>query len=305
MVSGNLAQRLLAAVLTVWLAATLSFFALRVLPGDAISAQLAQGGAGRDDIERARARMGLGAPVAIQYTRFMSDLVRGDLGYSLLSQYPVREMIWERFQPTVKLALSAIVVAAVVGVGLGIIGAFESPVSVLSRLLITLSISAPIYWTGTLAIALFSAHLGWLPSTGTGKLEHLILPVGVLSFHTMGGIARVTQVNVKDVRHASFVWVARSKGLTERYIVGRHILRVGLLPVVTVIALQTGFLLGGTVITESLFVRPGIGRLLLDSTIKQDYPVVQGIVILSAMVYITLTTLADVSHRLIDPRVAF
>ena len=154
-----------------------------------------------------------------------------------------------------------------------------------------------------MAIVLFSAKLGWLPSTGTGRLEHLVLPVSVLGFHTMGGIGRVTQASVADARQASFVWVARSKGLPESHLVWRHILRVGLLPVITVTALQMGFLLSGTVITESLFVRPGIGRLLLNSVIEQDYPIVQGVVILSAVVYVILNTLADFLYRLVDPRI--
>ena len=300
----NLIQRLMLMALTIWLTATLTFFTLRVLPGDAIYTQLAQGGASLADIEETQAQMGLDAPVTVQYFRFITGLVRGDLGDSLLSQYPVNEMIKERFQPTALLAVSTIVIAAIAGIGLGIAGAFDSIFSLFARFLITLSISTPIYWTGTLAIVVFSAQLHWFPSTGTGRLEHLILPVGVLAFHTMGGIARVVQVNVIEVRHMAFVWVARSKGLPERVIILRHILRVGLLPAITVIALQTGFLLSGTVITESLFVRPGIGRLLLDSVIKQDYPIVQGIVILSAILYITLNTLADIVQRFIDPRIA-
>ena len=256
-----------------------------------------------EDIERAQTRVGLDAPILRQYSRFITGLLRADLGDSLLTGQPVNEMVLQRFRPTLSLAIGAIFIAAVLGVSLGVFGAFDSTLSAMARLFITLSISTPIYWTGTLAIVLFAAQLKWLPSSGSGQWKHLILPVAVLGFHTMGGIARVTQANVADARRAAFVWVARSKGLSERYIVRRHILRISLLPVVTVIALQTGFLLGGAVITESLFVRPGIGRLLLDSVIKQDYPVVQGIVILSAAIYILVNAIADILYRFIDPRV--
>ena len=300
----DLAQRLLSMLLTVWLAVTLVFFMLRILPGDAVGAQLAQSGASRNDIEQMRAQLGLDDSIFTQYARFMTDLAQGDLGDSLANRYPVNQLIAERFRPTALLAATTIVVAVIGGITLGIAGAFDSFLSMIARLVITLSISTPIYWTGTLAIALFSAELRWLPSSGTGRWENLVLPVGVLAFHTMGGIARVTQANIADIRQAPFVWVARSKGLSERQIVWRHILQVGLLPVVTVIALQMGFLLSGAVITESLFVRPGIGRLLLDSAIRQDYAVVQGIVVLAALVYITLNTLAEGIYRLIDPRIA-
>ena len=296
-------QRLLSMLLTIWLAATLTFFTLRVLPGDAISAQLAQSGAGQGSIEQMRSQMGLDAPVPTQYVRFIAGLARGDLGNSLLSGQRVSDMIYQRFWPTLQLAVSAMVVATLAGIGLGVAAAFGSHLSSGARILVNLSISTPIYWTGTMAIVLFSAKLGWLPSTGTGRLEHLVLPVSILGFHTMGGIARVTQASVASTRQEIFVWVARSKGLSERHLIWQHILRVGLLPVITMVALQMGFLLSGTIITESLFVRPGIGRLLLDSTIEQDYPIVQGVVILSAVVYVTLTTLADFLHRLVDPRI--
>lgn len=298
-----MAQRLLSVLLTIWLAATLCFFTLRVLPGDAIAAQLAQSGASQDSVEQLRVQMGLDAPIISQYAQFLAGLTRGDLGTSLLSGQPVSAVIAQRFIPTMRLAVSAMLVATTAGIGIGVAGAFDSLISSASRFIINLAISTPIYWTGTLAIVLFSAQLGWLPSTGTGRLQHLALPVSVLGFHTMGGIARVTQANVANAWHASFVWVARSKGLPESHLIWRHTLKAGLLPVITVIALQMGFLLSGTVITESLFARPGIGRLLLDSTIKQDYPIVQGVVILSAVIYVTLTALADFLQRVVDPRI--
>lgn len=292
-------RQLLGGLAVIWLAATVAFVILRVLPGDIISAQLAQGGASPDEIAAVRDRLQMDDPPLVQYGRFLLGLLSGDLGISLVSYQPVTQLILERLLPTINLAVWAILLAAMTGISIGMLAAYGSGIA---SLVIILAISTPLYWTGTLAMIVFSAQLGWLPSAGSGSLGHLVLPVGVLAFHTMGEIARVTQVNIREVREAAFVVVARSKGLHESTLRRRHILRVALLPLVTVIALQFGFLLSGAVITESLFVRPGIGRLLLESAIQQDYPVVQGIVLLSAIFYVLLNTGADLCYRFIDPR---
>jgi ABC-type dipeptide/oligopeptide/nickel transport system permease component len=300
----GIAQRLISIVSLVLIVATLSFFVLRVAPGDAVSAQLEQSGASQEDIESVRRQLGLSDPLGKQYIRFITGLVRGDLGYSLVNGQSVTKLIGDRLQSTVILAFTAITFATIVGVSFGTLAAFENIASRMARAVVDLSISAPIYWTGTLAIVIFSAQLGWLPSTGTGRINALILPVFVLGFHAMGGIARVLQANVREARSAQFIQTARSKGLPEWLILRRHILRVALPPVITVIALQAGFLMSGTVITESIFVRPGIGRLLLDSVLLQDYPVVQGIIILSALVYAALNMLADHISQMVDPRLS-
>jgi ABC-type dipeptide/oligopeptide/nickel transport system permease component len=299
-----LLQRVGFLLVVIWLAATIAFFMLRVLPGDAIQAQLAQGGVDPAVIEARRAEQGLTDPVGIQYLRFISGILRGDLGYSLLSREPVTDMVARNILPTGTLAFGALILASLLGISLGILGALRvgRGVSFLAELPMSLSLSIPIYYTGTLAIYVFSVLLGWLPSAGASSLNHLILPVSVLGFHTAGSIARVTQGNVREILNADFVQVARAKGLRERIVIARHILRPALLPVIQVIALQAGFLLSGAVITESLFVRPGIGRLLLDATLQQDYPLVQGIVVLSAVMYAVLNTLADIARSLLDPR---
>lgn len=289
-------------LITVWITVTLTFFLLRVLPGDAITAQLSQAGAADETIQFAREQLGLEKPIGEQYIRYLTALLRGNLGVSLVSNQPVDHLITQRIQPTLMLTVSAMTLASVAGVAVGIAAAFDFVPGQIARSVMYLSISTPIYWTGTLAILLFSVHLGWFPSSGTGRLENLILPTAVLGFNTMGEIARIVQVNILETLQGQFVLTARSRGLPEARILLWHVFRVGLIPVVTVIALQTGFLLSGTVITESLFVRPGIGRLLLDSTIQQDYPVVQGIVVISAIGYSLLNTCADILYYFIDPR---
>jgi len=300
-----LIQRVGLMLVVIWLAVTLAFFALRVLPGDAIQSQLAQSGVDAETIEVRRAEQGLTDPVGVQYFRFLTDILRGDLGYSLLSREPISDMIARSLLPTAALAFGALILASIFGISLGVIGALRvgGGVSFFARLLTSLSLSTPIYYTGTLGIYIFSVLLGWLPSAGASSFNHLILPVLVLGFHTAGSIARVTQANVRDVLDAEFIQVARAKGLSEKAVILRHALQAALLPVVQVIALQAGFLLSGAVITESLFVRPGVGRLLLDATLQQDYPLVQGIVVLSAVTYAALNMLADTVRRLLDPRV--
>lgn len=298
----GIVRNLVILVTTIWLTVTLTFLLLRVLPGDAVTAQLTQAGASAQAIAATRDQLGLSKPIWEQYRYYISALLRGDMGSSLVNNQPVEYLISQRIQPTLNLTVSAIMIAITAGICIGTLSSYDFLPGYLARGLLYLSISTPIYWTGTLAILIFSVYLGWFPSTGTGRLEHLILPGTVLGFHTMGEIARIVQVKIYEVRNAPFVVTARSKGLSEARILGIHILRVGLMPVVSVTALQIGFLLSGAVITESLFVRPGIGQLLLDSTIHQDYPVVQGVVILSAVSYSILSLLADAIYYTIDPR---
>ncbi|HEX2905308.1 MAG TPA: ABC transporter permease [Phototrophicaceae bacterium] len=297
-------ERFLAAVATIWLVATLSFWALRVLPGDAIQTQLMQSGASEALIAARREQQGLNQPIFAQYTQFLRNLLRGDFGYSLLDGQAVTEMIAQRLAPTAALATGAILLAVVLGITLGVVSAWPGWLATWARLIIGLALSIPIYWTGTLAILIFAVWLGWLPSAGGDNLAGWLLPVAVLGFHTGGSIARVVETQIRETLAADFVRTAHAKGLPKILVLRRHVLRVGLLPTITVIALQFGFLLGGTVITESLFVRPGLGRLLLDSALQQDYPVVQGITVLLAAIYTLVNLIADLLYAVFDPRVA-
>jgi peptide/nickel transport system permease protein len=285
---------------TLWLAATLAFFALRILPGDAIQLELQGTGASADTIAERRAALGLDDPIIIQYGRYLAGLVRGDLGISLLDGRPVTEIISQQLAPTVALAFTALIIAAIGGIVLGVVAALDLHASGIARLILDLSLSMPLYWTGTLAIYVFAVQLNWLSTSGANNPT---LPALVLGFHVAGAIGQVVRANIRDTMALDFVRTARAKGLSEYSVMVRHVLRAGLIPVTTVIALQAGFLLGGVVITESLFVRPGIGRLLLNATLRQDYPVVQGIVVLGAIVYTLLHAAADVLYRLLDPRV--
>ncbi len=297
-------RRLLSTLGVIWLAATLAFFALRVLPGDAIESQLIDSGAPAADLQQQRELYGLTGSLPLQYSRYLAGLLRGDLGLSLLGGEPVSEMIGQQLPATLALTLPSLALALMLGLLFGTLGALDIGfgVSTAARLITGLSLSTPIYWTGTLAIYVVTVLLR-LPS-GQSALDQLILPVAVLGFAASGAIARVTEAGVGALFAADFVRTARAKGLSERVILSRHVLRAALLPVITVTALQAGFLISGAVITETLFLRPGLGRLLLQSTLRQDYPVVQGIVVLSAVAYTLFNAAADGLYRLADPRVS-
>lgn len=292
---------------TLWLAVSLMFVLLRILPGDAITAQLISSGASQGIISTQRAALGLDQPAAIQYATYLSRLLRGDLGESYLTGQPVGEIISFYVGNTLMLALCALLLSIALGLSLGIL--IVSSRSQITRMLasttMNLALSLPIYWTGILAIAVFSIGLNVLPASGATDVRNLILPAGVLGFHTAGAIALMTRTQVENVTHADFVRTARGKGLRENTIWRRHILRVGLLPIVSVIALQAGFLLGGTVITEMLFLRPGLGTLLIDSVTRRDYPVVQGITLISASTFILVNGCSEWVNHMLDPRVRF
>ena len=301
----SLIRPIISSLLIIWLAATLAFFALRVLPGDAIETQLIESGASASAIAERRAAAGLDEPISVQYGDFLIGLWRGDLGVSLLDGRSVTQIILEQLEPTITLAVSALVVAISLGLLLGTLAALKVGwgISSASQILISLALSVPIFWTGTIAIFVFTVQLNLLPSAGAGRLSQLILPASVLGFHTAGAIGQIVEASVRETLKADFVRTACAKGLGERIVVMRHILRASLLPTVTIITTQAGFLFGGVVITEALFNRPGLGSVLLDATLLQNYPVVQGIVVWSAVVYALVNGFADVLYRLIDPRV--
>jgi len=293
-----------AALLVAWLALTLAFVALRALPGDAVDATLTHAGTPPDALDARRAELGLNDPLWRQYLDYAAGVLRGDLGESLLSGQPVTELIAQNWGPTATLAAAALLLAAALGLALGVLAGTGAPRSLglLAQGAASLALATPVYWTATLAIYVFTVRLGVLPGVGGGGARHLILPAAVLGFHAAGSIAQVTASSVRASYRQDFVRTARAKGLPEPDVLD-HVLRVGLLPVIAVVALQFGFLLGGTVITETIFVRRGLGRLLLDAVDARDYPVIQGLVALAALSYSLINALADVLFALADPRV--
>lgn len=292
-------RRLLYALLTLWFVTTLTFFMLRIVPGDGVAGPLLAAGAGEEDISARREELGLDDPILVQYANYIVDLLRGNMGVSAAFGVPVNDLIASQTWPTLQLASVAVVVASGLGLGLGIIAASGN---IIAQIVVSISLSTPIYWTATLAIVVVAVDWGWLPAGGSDGPAALILPASLLGFHSSGAIAQVTRANVAVVSLAPHVVVAYAKGLHTYRVRTWHILRVALLPTISVIVLQAGFLLSGTVIVESIFVRPGIGRLLLNGVQNRDYTLVQGIVILAAFIYIALNLVADMIYRLLDPR---
>ncbi len=300
----NAARRLLEAAFVLWLAATLAFLALQLTPGDPAQALLAASGATPEQVAARRAQLGLDDPLPLQYLRYLMELLRGDLGQSWLHGRSVGRMIAEQLPPTVELALAATAVGVTLGVALGTLAAArrDTWLDAAATALAVVGLSTPVYGSGLLAILLFSLHLRWLPASGTGGLAHLLLPALVLGFALAGSIARVVRSRVVEVLGAPFVLAARARGVSGRRLLLGHVLRAALGPALMVTALQFGFLLGGAVVTESVFARQGLGRLALQAILWRDLPVVRGVVLVGALAYVLSNLLADLAQTALDPR---
>jgi peptide/nickel transport system permease protein len=300
-------RRLIGAIPVLWGVVTLVFCIMRVLPGDPAALMLSEGGGSAENIAALRADLGLDDPLLVQYGRYLLDVLRGDLGVSLFTQRSVVATIAEQLPSTIELAIASMLVAIVLGTAIGIVAAVRHG-TWLDSLGTTLSIagvSIPVFWSGLLLIWLLSLQLNLLPATGNGGLAHLIMPALVLGFASAGAIARLVRASLLDVLENDFISTARAKGLHERTLLVRHALKNAFIPVITIIGLQFGFLLGGTVVTETIFARRGIGRLVLDSILWKDFPVVQGVVLLVALIYTVVNLTVDVAYAYLDPRIHY
>ena len=251
--------------------------------------------------------MGLDEPVYTQYFRFITNALQGDLGTSFAQNQPVSRLIREHFPYTVELAATSFLIAVTLGVSLGILAALRQNtwVDTVSMLIAIAGVSIPQFLLGLILIFVFSFRLGWFPATGQGGISRLVLPAAVLGFGSAALIARMVRSSMLEVLRQDYLVTARGKGLRERLVITRHVLKNALIPVVTVLGLQIGWLLGGAVVTETIFARPGIGRLLVDAILTQDFPVVQGAVLFITFTYVIVNLLVDVSYALIDPRIRY
>lgn len=297
-------RRLVQAVFVLWLAVTLAFAGLQLAPGDPAQALLAASGATPEQVAERRAQLGLDDPPLIQYAHYLLDLLQGNLGQSWLHGRSVGRMILEQLPPTAALAVAATTVGVLLGLTLGTLAALRRStwLDTAATAVAILGLSTPTYWSGILAILLFSLHLGWLPTTGGGDLQHLVLPALVLGFALSGSVARLVRARVVEVIREPFVLAARARGLPSWRVVFVHVLRPALAPAITVVALQLGFLLGGAVVTESVFARQGLGRLAIEAILWRDLPVVRGVVVFGALAYILTNLAADLMQIWLDPR---
>ena len=298
--------RRLLAVVPVLFGVTLAVFSMLFLvPGDPVKIMLAEFVTTPDQIARMRAQLHLDEPVLHQYGRFVGNALRGDLGMSIRSRRPVATEIGENLGSTGRLALASMVVAIALGVPLGLIAALgrNSWLDVAAMGVALLGVAMPSFWLGFLLIFVFSLHLGWLPATGGGDLPHLVMPAVALGTIAAAIIARLTRSSMLEVLGQDYVRTARAKGLGGFAVVVRHALRNALIPVVTVFGLQFGNLLAGAVIVETVFSRPGLGRLIVGAILSKDFPLVQGTVLFVATAYVLINVVVDMAYAYVDPRI--
>ena len=299
-------RRLLYMVPVMLVVSVLVFGLLHIAPGDPAT-MLAGEDARPEDVAAIRAKYGLDQPLYVQYGVWLTNAVRGDLGRSIVTRRPVGDEIRTRLPSTVELAIAALILAMIVGMIVGVISATRqySLLDHASMLFALLGVSLPVFWLGLMLILFFSVELRWLPTGGGGSWQQLVLPAVTLGSASMAIIARMTRSSMLEVIRQDYVRTARAKGLVERVVVLRHALKNALIPVVTVIGLQFGYLLGGAVVTETVFSRPGLGRLLVTSILSRDFPVVQGTLIMMAASFVLVNLLVDVAYGFLDPRIRY
>src|SRR5687768_2540402 len=286
--------------------ATLVFSLIHFIPGDPAQAMLGEGAA-PEDVAQLRQRLGLDRPLLVQYGSFLQGLVRGDLGVSLRNDQPVLQQILERMPATAELAFASMAVAVLIALPLGIIAAVWRG-TVVDHSAMTLSlvgISVPNFWLGPLLAIVFAVELGWLPVGGRGTLAHLVLPAVTLGAALAAILARMTRASVLEELREPYVLAARAKGVSRSRAVLRHAFRNSLIPIVTILGLQFGAVLTGTIITETIFAWPGVGRLLIQSISFRDYPLVQGCILFISIVYVGVNLLTDLAYGWLDPRIRY
>src|SRR5688572_32275524 len=298
--------RRILAVVPVLFGVTLAVFSMLFLvPGDPVKMMLAEFVTNPDQVAQMRAQLHLDEPILKQYGRFVTSAVRGDLGTSIRSRRPVTTEIGENLASTAQLAVAAMLVAVAVGIPLGLLAALSrnSWLDVASMGTALLGVSMPSFWLGLLLIFVFSLHLGWFPATGGGDLLHLVLPSITLGTIASAIIARLTRSSMLEVLGQDYVRTARAKGLAWWGVVVRHALKNALIPVITIFGLQFGNLLAGAVIVETVFSRPGLGRLIVGGILTKDFPLVQGAVLFVATSYVLINALVDIAYGFVDPRI--
>ena len=299
-------KRLLGVVPVVFGVAFLTFLLVHAVPGDPVEVMLGESASSADRMQL-QADLGLNQPIYVQFGVYLNKLAHGDLGVSIHSKKPIVDLLAERLPATAKLALLALSFAISIGLPLGIIAALKVnqwPDKLAN--LLSLSISAmPHFWMGPMLMMVFALWLGLLPVSGMESGAAIILPALTLGFGLAAILTRMTRASMLEVLHEDFIRTARAKGLTEYAVILRHALRAALLPIVTVLGLQLGSLLAGTVITETVFSWDGVGSLLVESIEKRDYPVMQACVLVVAFFYVTVNLATDIIYTKIDPRVRF
>lgn len=311
---GFVVRRVLSVIPVLLIVAVLVFLMLRLVPGDP-AAVIAGDTATDEQVQALRERMGLEKPLPAQFAIWIGNVLRGDLGESYFFKKPVAELIGQRLEPTLALGLCALLLAILVAVPIGVLAAFRQG-SWIDRLVMGLSVlgfSMPLFVLGYLLVYVFSVELEWLPVQGYSRiregfwpwLERLVLPSLALSVGYIALIARITRTSVLEVLNEDYIRTARAKGLTEREMLVRHALRNAAVPILTIIGIGIAVLIGGAVVTESVFAIPGLGRLTVEAVLSRDFPVIQALILLFSTGYVFVNLLVDIGYAFLDPRIRY
>jgi ABC-type dipeptide/oligopeptide/nickel transport system permease component len=298
-------RRLALLVPTLFGVLLVTFFLLNVIPGDPVATIVGER-ADSATVARLRAELRVDDPLPIRFAHYAWGVARGDLGRSYVTGRPVMQDLLERFPHTVRLALAAMAIAVTFGIGLGVLAGVR-PGGVADRLAMLvayLGVSFPVYWVGLLLVLVFALTLRWLPPSGAGGLAFLVLPAITLGMRSVAFLARMTRGAMREVMASEFVRTARAKGLAEGAVIRRHAFRNALIPIITVLALDVGNYLTGSLLTETIFAWPGVGRYVLTAIAKRDLPAIQGAVLFLSLVFVLVNLLADLLYAKADPRLA-
>ena len=299
-------NRLLLLLPTLFGALTLVFFLINLVPGDPVEVMLGET-ASSTDKEELRRQLGLDQPVLTRYSGFLADLSRGDLGYSLYENAAVAKLIAARLPATLELTICAMIVAIIISFPLATLAALK-PGTWIDRLALffsLLGLSIPNFWLGPMLMILVSIQLGWLPVSGRGGLSHVILPSLTLGMAMAAILTRILRISLLRIVNLDFIKTARAKGLDEALVWLKHMLRNALIPIISIMGLQFGSLLAGSIITETIFSWPGIGRLTVQAIQTRDYPLVQGCMLVVATGYLIVNFITDLAYSIIDPRIRY
>lgn len=298
--------RLLFALPALWLIVTMVFLLAHIVPGDPVAQMLGEG-ARADDLQQLRHALGLDVPIPVQYERYLKGVLHGNLGESFRFQQPVTRVILEHYAATLELAAVALGVCILIGIPAGVLAAHKrgEKVDHAVGVLTLFGLSLPNFALGPVLMLVFSVILGWLPVTGRGGIPHLVLPAFTLGAALAAILTRMVRTSVIEELSADYVRTARAKGVPESGVLFRHALRNALIPILTILGLQFGTLLAGTIVTETIFSWPGIGHLTVQAINARDYPLLQGCILLIAVSYVVVNLLTDMVYAIVDPRVRF
>ncbi len=299
-------KRLLSGIIVLFGLSVFTFLLIHLIPGDPVRIMLGQR-ATVEQIESLRGELGLNKPLVVQYLDYASGVLKGDLGTSLKTGRPVSTEIADRFPATAKMAVASLVVAVVIGIGLGVLAAKykDTPIDGAIMTFSTFGMSIPGFWLGLLVILVFSVHLGWFPIAGGTGLKDMVLPAFTLGTLTATALSRLTRAGMVEVLSNDYIRTARAKGMNERVVLLRHAFRNVMIPIVAVIGLELAGLLGGAVIIEQVFGWPGVGTLAIQAISSRDFPMIQGTTLSIGAVYVLVVILIDVLYAVLDPRIDY